>query len=106
MNNGSAHDKWATEHGKQYDVTIQRYDKTADAIQAVVTRRAFAAVAELNSSLYAATQQKQIRVAYKVYTGQQSGFPFRKDDVEFRNRVERIVEGMWTSCARSRRWSC
>jgi polar amino acid transport system substrate-binding protein len=94
VNNGSISDTWATENAAKHGFEIQRYDKNADAVQAVLTRRAFANISEVPTVAYIATQQKQLRVAYNHYTGRSFGFPFRKDDVEYRNEVEKVVEAM------------
>src|SRR5690606_36274313 len=47
VNNGSISDKWLTEHESQYGFTIQRYNKNADAVQAVMIGRAFANAADV-----------------------------------------------------------
>ncbi|RMF91983.1 MAG: polar amino acid ABC transporter substrate-binding protein, partial [Nitrospinota bacterium] len=69
VNNGSVSDTWATENAARYGFKIQRYDKNADAIQAVVTGRADVNIADLPASQYAATQQPLLKVAFPVYTG-------------------------------------
>lgn len=94
VNNGSVSDTWATANAEQYGFTVQRFDKNADGVQAVMTNRAFANIADLPAAQYAATQNPRIKVGHVVYTGNNFGYVFRKDDVEFRNRVERIVEAM------------
>jgi len=94
VNNGSVSDTWATDNASKYGFTIQRYDKNADAVQAVLTGRAVANIADLPASQYAATQNPLIEVGHVVYTGRSFGYVFRNDDVAFRNKVECIVEGM------------
>lgn len=94
VNNGSVSDTWATDNASKYGFTVQRYDKNADAVQAVLTGRAYANIADLPASQYAATQNPLIEVGYVVYTGRSFGYVFRKDDTAFRDRIECIVEGM------------
>lgn len=94
VNNGSVSDDWATANADEYGFDVQRFDKNADAIQAVLTNRAFANIADLPASQYAATQNDRVKVDFAVYTGNNFGFPFRPADGAFRNRVERIVEAM------------
>ncbi|HEV8677003.1 MAG TPA: transporter substrate-binding domain-containing protein [Methylomirabilota bacterium] len=94
VNNGSISDTWATENASKHGFEIQRYDKNADAVQAVLTRRAFANISEVPTVAYIATQQKALKVGHNLYTGRNFGLVFRKDDVEFRNEVEKIVEAM------------
>lgn len=95
VNSGSISDTWATENAAALGFEIQRYSKNADAVQAVGAGRGFANVADVPVTEYVAKQQaKQFKVGYSLYTGRSFGIPFRTDDVEFRNRVERIVEQM------------
>jgi polar amino acid transport system substrate-binding protein len=93
-NRGSLTDTWATENESKYGYTIQRYDKDTDALQAVLTGRAYADIVDLYVGQYAATKQPQLKTGHILYSDRQLGYPFRKDDVEFRNRVERIIECM------------
>ncbi|MFO7545459.1 MAG: transporter substrate-binding domain-containing protein [Trueperaceae bacterium] len=94
VNNGSVSDTWATENAERYGFTVQRYDKNADGVEAVVINRAFANIADLPASQYAATQNPAVKVDYVEYLNRNFGHVFRNDDVEFRNQVECIVEGM------------
>lgn len=94
VNNGSVADNWATENADRYGFDVQRFDKNADAVQSLLANRAFTNIADLPASQYAATQNDRIEVSQVVYTGNNFGLVFRVDDVEFRNRVERILEGM------------
>ncbi|MEJ0070979.1 MAG: ABC transporter substrate-binding protein [Pseudomonadota bacterium] len=95
VNSGSISDTWATENEKLLGFTVQRYSKNADAVQAVGAGRAFANVADVPVTEYVAKQQaKQFKIGYSLYTGRSFGIPFRPDDVEFRNKVEQIVEQM------------
>lgn len=94
VNNGSVSDTWATENRERYGFTVERYDKQPDAVQAVITRRAYATIADLPNSQYVATQNDRVKVGHAIYTGNVFGYPFRPDDKEFRDRVERIVEQM------------
>jgi len=94
VNNGSVSDTWATDNASKYGFTVQRYDKNADGVQAVLTGRAYANIADLPASQYAATQNPLIEVGFVVYTGNSFGYVFRKDDAAFRNKIECVVEGM------------
>ena len=92
VNNGSISDKWLTDHEKQYGFTIQRYNKNADAVQAVMIGRAFANAADVPVSRYIAKQTPMATVAYVESTGRNFGLAFRKDDKAFRAKVEMAVE--------------
>jgi len=95
VNSGSISDTWATENAPLLGFEIQRYSKNADAVQAVGAGRGFANVADVPVTEYVAKQQaKQFKIGYSLYTGRSFGIPFRTDDVEFRNKIERIVEQM------------
>ncbi len=95
VNSGSISDTWATENAPTIGFQIQRYSKNADAVQAVGAGRGFANVADVPVTEYVAKQQaKQFKIGYSLYTGRSFGIPFRTDDVEFRNKIERIVEQM------------
>jgi polar amino acid transport system substrate-binding protein len=95
VNSGSISDTWATDNAPKLGFEVQRYSKNADAVQAVGAGRAFANVADVPVTEYVAKQQpKQFKIGYSLYTGRSFGIPFRTDDVEFRNKVEQVVEQM------------
>ena len=94
VNKGNVYDKWATERMEQYGWTMQRYGKNADAIQAVLSGRAFANIASGSASGWAAKQNPQLKTSIAVNTGRVFSTPFRLDDAAARNRIERVVECM------------
>lgn len=94
VNKGNVYDKWATERMEQYGWTMQRYGKNADAIQAVLSGRAFANIASGSASGWAAKQNPQLETSIAVNTGRVFSTPFRLDDAAARNRIERVVECM------------
>lgn len=94
VNNGSVSDKWLTEHKDEYGFTVQRYNKNADAVQAVMIGRAFANAADEPVSRYVATQTPKAVVSYVIDTGNNFGLAFRKDDTDFRDSVDQVIECM------------
>jgi polar amino acid transport system substrate-binding protein len=96
VNNGSISDKWLTDNEAKYGFTIQRYNKNADAVQAVMIGRAFANVADVPVSRYVATQTPTAEVAYVLDSGRNFGIAFRKEDTAFRAKVEEAVECLKT----------
>jgi polar amino acid transport system substrate-binding protein len=92
VNNGSISDKWLTDNEAKYGFTIQRYNKNADAVQAVMIGRAFANVADVPVSRYIATQIPNVEVAYFLDSGRNFGIAFRKEDTAFRAKVEEAIE--------------
>jgi polar amino acid transport system substrate-binding protein len=94
VNTGNTSDGWATKNASAYGFEVKRYDKNADAVQAVLTGKVFANVVDMPVADFVGKQNKQVKVSHRIYTGQSFGFPFRKDDVQFRNEVERVLECM------------
>jgi polar amino acid transport system substrate-binding protein len=94
VNRGTISDTWATESASKYDFEVQRYDNFPDSVQAVITRRAFAALNEIPTANFAATQNPQIKVGFAEYTGRNFGFALRLESVAFRNQVEGAIECM------------
>lgn len=96
VNNGSISDKWLTDNEAKYGYSIQRYNKNADAVQAVMIGRAFANVADAPVSRYVVTQTPMAEVAFVLDSGRNFGIAFRKDDTAFRARVEAAIECLKT----------
>lgn len=96
VNNGSISDKWLTDNEAKYGYTIQRYNKNADAVQAVMIGRAFANVADVPVSRYVATQTPMAEVAFVLNSGNNFGVAFRKEDTAFRAKVELALECLKT----------
>ncbi len=96
VNSGSLSDKWAADNEAKYGYTTQRYNKNADAVEAVMVGRAFANVADVPVSRYIVTQNPLTEVAYVLDSGSNFGLVFRPEDAAFRYRVEGILECMKT----------
>lgn len=94
VNRGTISDTWATANAERYGFEVQRYDTFPDSVQAVLTRRAFAAINEIPTTVYAASQNRQITVVFKDYTGRNFGIAFRPESREYRNTVEETIECM------------
>ena len=94
VNKGNVYDKWATERMEEYGWEMQRYGKNADAIQAVLSGRAFANIASGSASGWAAKQNPRLKTSIAVNTGRVFSTPFRLDDEATRNKIERVVECM------------
>ena len=78
----------------QYGWEMQRYGKNADAIQAVLSGRAFANIASGSAAGWAAKQNPQLKTSISVNTGRVFSTPFRLDDAATREKIERVVECM------------
>ena len=96
VNRGTISDTWATANAETYGFEVQRYETFPDSVQAVITRRAFAALNEIPTAVYAASQNSAIEVGFKDYTGRNFGFAFRYDSEDYRDKVETVIECMKT----------
>jgi polar amino acid transport system substrate-binding protein len=94
VNRGTISDTWATENAARYGFEVQRYDTFPDTVQAVLTRRAFTALNEIPTTVYAASRNRAIKVGFKDFNGRNFGYAFRLEDAEYRNRVEGVLECM------------
>lgn len=94
VNRGTISDTWATANAEKYGFEVQRYDAFPDTVQALITRRAFAALNEIPTAVYAAKQNKAIKVAFKDYNGRNFGYAFRNESNTYRNKVEDILQCM------------
>ncbi len=94
VNKGSLYDSWARGLEQEIGWTVQSYGTQTDAIQAVISGRAYANVAGNTSVAWAAKKNPQLQLSYNYATGKKFGMPFRKDDVATRNLVEEVIECM------------
>jgi len=94
VNKGSAYDSWARGLEDEIGWTIESYGTNADALQAVMSGRADANVAGNTNSAWAVKKNPQLELSYLHSTGLVWGMPFRKDDVETRNKIEAVIECM------------
>ncbi|WP_292887084.1 transporter substrate-binding domain-containing protein [Nisaea sp.] len=94
VNKGAVYDKWARDLESQIGWTVESYGTNTDAIQAVVSGRAFANVAGNTASAWAVKKNPQIELSYIHSTGRVFSMPFRKDSAELRNKVEEAIECM------------
>jgi polar amino acid transport system substrate-binding protein len=94
VNRGTISDTWASGNAEKYGFQVQRYETFPDSVQAVITNRTFAALNEIPTAVYAASQNKAITVAFKDFTGRNFGFAFRYESKEYRNKVEGAIECM------------
>ena len=95
VNNGTRHDGWATDNAEQYGFEVQRYSNVPETIQAVASGRAFTTVNQSPTMVYAASQNDRVKLGFIDYSGGDNfGLAFRKEDVEYRNEVEEILECM------------
>ncbi|MCY4300501.1 MAG: transporter substrate-binding domain-containing protein [Aestuariivita sp.] len=94
VNKGSAYDSWARELENEIGWTVESYGTNTDAVQAVVSGRAFANVAGNTVTAWAAKKNPNVKLSYLFSTGKVWGMPFRKGDEELRAKVENVIECM------------
>lgn len=92
VNTGGSHDQWVTENAEKYGFTIERYNKTPDALQAVAAGRADVVLSEEPVVRSFTTLAPNIEVSYVIETGLSFGMVFRKEDEAFRDQVEKALE--------------
>ena len=91
---GTVSDTWASVNEAWLGFSIQRYQANSDAVSAVITRRAFANVADLPAVTHAAEQLGIVTVAYNLPIAGKFGLAFHPDDFELRKEAENALECM------------
>jgi polar amino acid transport system substrate-binding protein len=94
VNKGSAYDSWGRDNADKYGFTVESYGTQSDAVQAVLVGRAYANLSGNTGVAWAAKQNPMLQLSYTISTGLVWSIPFRKDDVEMRNKIEEVVECM------------
>ncbi|MBJ3777267.1 transporter substrate-binding domain-containing protein [Acuticoccus mangrovi] len=94
VNKGSVYDSWARGLEDEIGWTVESYGTNSDAVQAVLSGRAFANVAGNTASAWAVKKNPNLANSYLYKTGLVWGMPFRKGDEELRNKIEAALECM------------
>ncbi|WP_372890394.1 transporter substrate-binding domain-containing protein [Rhodosalinus sp.] len=94
VNKGSVYDSWARDMAEEMGWTVESYGTNSDAVEAVVSGRAFANVAGNTVSAWAAQKNPNIKPSFTYTTGRVWGMPFREGDEELRATVESVIECM------------
>ncbi len=92
VNRGSAYDSWARELESEIGWNVESFGSNTDAVQSVISGRAFANVAGNTVSAWAAQKNPNIELSFLFSTGKVWGMPFRSDDVALRDKVENVIE--------------
>jgi polar amino acid transport system substrate-binding protein len=94
VNKGAVYDSWARDLAEKIGWTIESYGTNTDAIQAVISGRAYANVAGNTASAWAVKNNPAIKLSYLYSTGLVWATPVRKDNVALRNKLELVTECM------------
>ena len=92
VNKGSAYDKWARSLESDVGWQVQSFGTQSDAVQAVLSGRAFANVAGNTVIAWAAKQNPQLELSLLHSTGKVFASPTRKDTPEVRVMLEHAIE--------------
>ena len=94
VNKGSAYDSWARALAGKIGWSVESYGTNTDAVQAVISGRAYANVAGNTAAAWAAKNNPAIKLSYLYSTGLVWATPVRKDNVALRNKLELAIECM------------
>jgi ABC-type amino acid transport substrate-binding protein len=92
VNRGSPYEQWSQENHEKYGFEFNVYPTNADAIQAVVSRRADANMAGVPAQAWAAKHNPLLQTSFEIKTGQVWAFAFRNDDTAGRNRISNALK--------------
>lgn len=94
VNKGSAYDSWARGLEAQIGWTVESFGTQSDAVQAVLSGRAFANITGNTVAAWAAKQNPQLELSWLHSTGLVWGAPLRKDSAALRIEIENAIECM------------
>jgi polar amino acid transport system substrate-binding protein len=94
VNKGAAYDSWARDLAAKIGWSIESFGTNTDAVQAVISGRAYANVAGNTAVAWAAKNNPAIKLSYLHSTGLVWAMPVRKDNTELRRKLDVAIECM------------
>jgi polar amino acid transport system substrate-binding protein len=94
VNKGAVYDSWARDLAGKIGWSIESFGTNTDAVQAVISGRAYANVAGNTAVAWAAKNNPAIKLSYLYSTGLVWAAPVRKDNVELRRKLDAAIECM------------
>lgn len=94
VNKGSAYETWVKANADKYGFTFDVYGTNADAVQAVLSKRADTNMAGHTVVMWAAKQNPQVKPTYTHKTGLVWAMPFRLDDKAGRDQINMVLKCM------------
>jgi polar amino acid transport system substrate-binding protein len=94
VNKGSAYDSWARGLEGQVGWTVESFGTQSDAVQAVLSGRAFANITGNTVGAWAAKNNPQLELSILHSTGLVWAAPLRKDSGALRVEIENAIECM------------
>ncbi len=99
VNKGSAYDSWARGLEEKIGWKVESFGTQTDAVQAVISGRAYANVAGNTVVQWAAKSNPQIQLSYTYSTGLVWAVALRKDSAPLRNQLDQAIECLKASGA-------
>jgi polar amino acid transport system substrate-binding protein len=94
VNKGAVYDSWARDLAGKIGWSVESFGTNTDAVQAVISGRAYANVAGNTAVAWAAKNNPAIKLSYLYSTGLVWAVPVRKDNVELRRKLDVAIECM------------
>jgi polar amino acid transport system substrate-binding protein len=94
VNKGAIYDQWARDRADKMGWTVESYGTTTDAVQAVISARAYTVLLGNTAAAWAAKNNPALKLSLVESTGLVFAVPVRKDNVALRDKIEVAIECM------------
>ncbi|HEY7247832.1 MAG TPA: transporter substrate-binding domain-containing protein [Xanthobacteraceae bacterium] len=94
VNKGAIYDQWARDRADKMGWTVESYGTTTDAVQAVISARAYTILLGNTAAAWAVKNNPALKLSLVQSTGLVFAVPVRKDNVALRDKIEIAIECM------------